>query len=68
MLITNKTVISFRIPDEYQAAEKFKADNPDWVESVTSQYVGFVKQETYSVETKPNSDLIVSPLLKEGRK
>lgn len=51
MLITTKTVISFHIPDEYQAAEKFKVDNPDWVESVTSQYIGFVKQETYSVET-----------------
>lgn len=68
MLITNKTVISFRIPDEYQAAEKFKADNPDWTESVTSQYVGFVRQETYAVETKEDSDLIVSPLLREGRK
>lgn len=69
MLITNKTVISFHIPDEYHAAEKFKADNPDWVESVTTQYVGYIKQETYSVETmEEDSDLIVSPLLKEGRK
>ena len=52
MLITTKTVISFRIPDEYQAAERFKADNHDWVETVTSQYIGFVKQETYAVEAK----------------
>ena len=52
MLITTKTVISFRVPDEYQAAEKFKANNPDWVESVTTQYIGFVRQETYSVETR----------------
>lgn len=52
MLITTKTVISFRIPDEYQAAEKFKANNPDWVESVASQYIGFVRQETYAVEAK----------------
>lgn len=56
MLITTKTVISFRIPDEYQAAEKFKANNPDWVESVTSQYVGFVRQETYAVEMKEDSE------------
>lgn len=68
MLITTKTVISFHIPDEYQVAVKFKEQNPDWTENVTSQYIGFVKQETYAVETKPNSDLIVSPLLKEGRK
>ena len=52
MLITTKTVISFHIPDEYKMAEKFKADNPDWVESVTTQYIGFVRQETYSVETR----------------
>ena len=52
MLITNKTIISFHIPDEYQAAELFKANNPDWIESVTSQYIGYIKQETYAVETK----------------
>ena len=56
MLITTKTVISFRIPDEYKMAVKFKADNPDWVESVTSQYVGYVKQETYAVEAKEDSE------------
>ena len=65
MLITTKTVISFHIPEEYQAAERFKEQNPDWVESVTSQYIGYIKQETYAVETKEDSDLIVSPLLKE---
>ena len=52
MLITTKTVISFRIPEEYQAAERFKANNPDWTENVTSQYIGFVKESTYAVEAK----------------
>ena len=56
MLITTKTVISFRIPEEYQAAEKFKEQNPDWTENVTTQYIGFVKQETYAVETKEDSE------------
>lgn len=56
MLITTKTVISFHIPDEYQAAERFKANNHDWVESVTSQYVGFIKQETYVVEPQESED------------
>jgi len=50
MLITNKTIISFKVPEECQTAEKFKMDNPDWVESVTTQYIGYIKQETYSVE------------------
>lgn len=68
MLITTKAIISFHIPDEYQLLERFKAKHPDWIESDTTQYVGFEWQETYAIETKPDSDLIVSPLLKEGRK
>ena len=56
MLITTKTVISFKIPDEYQAAERFKANNPDWTEDVTSQYIGYIKQETYAVEMKEGSE------------
>ena len=56
MLITTKTVISFHIPDECQAAERFKADNPDWVESETTQYVGFVKESTYAVGKKEDTE------------
>ena len=56
MLITTKTVISFKIPEEYQAAERFKEQNPDWVESVTSQYIGLMMQETYSVEMREDSE------------
>ena len=56
MLISNKTVISFRIPNEYQAAERFKEQHPDWVESVTVQYVWFVRQEAYSVEMREDSE------------
>jgi len=56
MLITNKTVISFRIPDEYQAAERFKANNPDWIESVTTQYIGYAKESTYAVEAKEDTE------------
>ena len=56
MLITTKTVISFHIPDEYQAAEKFKADNQDWVESETTQYIGYAKESTYAVEAKEDSE------------
>ena len=52
MLITTKTVISFRIPDEYQAAERFKEQNPDWTENVTTQYIGFMWQETYVVKMR----------------
>jgi len=56
MLITTKTVISFKVPDEYQAAERFKAQHPDWTENVTSQYIGFEWQETYAVEAKEDTE------------
>ena len=56
MLITTKTVISFHIPDEYPAAENFKEQNPDWTENVTTQYIGFVKESTYAVEAKEDSE------------
>lgn len=68
MIITTKTVISFRIPQEYCFAEKFKVQNPDWHESVSSQYIAFVHESTYAVETKEDSDLITSPLLKRANK
>ena len=56
MLITNKTIICFRIPEECRAAEKFKADNPDWTENVTTQYIWFIRQEAYSVEMMEDSE------------
>jgi len=56
MLITTKTVISFKVPNECQAAERFKAQHPDWTEDVTSQYIGFEWQETYAVEAKEDSE------------
>ena len=56
MLITNKTVISFRIPEECQLLEWFRAQHPDLIELVTSQYVGLMMQETYSVEMREDSE------------
>lgn len=56
MLITTKTVISFKVPDEYQAAERFKEQHPDWTEDVTTQYIGYAKESTYAVEAKEDSE------------
>ena len=52
MLITTKTIICFRIPEEHQLLESFRTQHPDWIELVTSQYVGCFKEETYAVEIK----------------
>ena len=48
MMITTKTMISFRIPDEYVLSEKFNAQHPDWI--------GFTKQETYAIDAKDGEE------------
>ena len=50
MVITTKTTISFKIPDEYEKAVKFKEQH-DWKEDViSSQWIIFTKEAIYSVE------------------
>lgn len=50
MMITTKTTISFSIPDEYILAQKFSAQHPDWSKTVMSQWVGYTRQETFTVD------------------
>lgn len=52
MIITNKTTISFSIHDEYMLSEKFKVQHPDWAEHCASDWISFIKQETYAVDVK----------------
>ncbi len=52
MMITTKTTVSFHLPDEYTLSEKFKTQHSDWIESCTSQWMGYTKQETYAVDVQ----------------
>ena len=52
MIITTKTAISFKVPEEYQLAYKFKAQHPDWVESATTEFICYKKSNTYAVEMR----------------
>ncbi len=56
MIITNKTIISFAIPEEYELAEKFKAQHPDWAEIVTSIAIGYKKEEVYATHLQEDSE------------
>ena len=56
MMVTTKITISFRIPNEYILAQKFAAQHPDWIETVTSQWVGYTRQDTYAVDTKEEGE------------
>lgn len=53
MLITNATIISFRIPDEMEQEKNFKnatEDIQNWVKSETSQFITYKKIVRYSIE------------------
>ena len=56
MMITTKSTISFLIPDEYLLAQRFAAQHPDWSKTVTSQWVGYTRQDTYAVDVKEEGD------------
>lgn len=49
MVITTKTTISFKIPDEWKLAETFKEQHPDWKEHCTTMMISYSKQSTYAV-------------------
>ena len=48
--ITNDYCITFKLPKEGAAAEKFMQDNKDWSISHTTAGIAFRKQEIYSFE------------------
>lgn len=52
MTIATKTVISFKLPEEYALSQRFKDQHPDWVESFVSSFIIFKKIDTYSVNVK----------------
>ena len=45
MLITEKTAVTFILPEEKELMEKFMADNPDWYYEVTSNQVTFKRTQ-----------------------
>lgn len=52
MMISTQTVISFHIPDEYNLACAFKAQHTDWIEAISTNYIGYIKRDTYAVDAK----------------
>ena len=53
MILISKTIIAFKMPDEYQHMVQYEKENPDWRKMAEDTfYVSFVKEHTYSVELK----------------
>ena len=53
MLITNATIISFKIPDDMELERNFRKSTErldEWVKSETSKYITYKKTASYYVE------------------
>lgn len=56
MTTTVEVTIGYKIPDEYDRAEQFKAENPDWSRIDTTQYIYFTKKTFYVMESEEDHD------------
>ena len=58
MMITNKTVIGFKVPDDYKEEQAFISfnDMSEWVQNATSGWVYYTKQNTYFSKMKENDN------------
>ena len=56
MLITNKTIICFRIPEEYEIAQRYKSRHPDMQDESTSEFVILTKERTYVMTMEEDSE------------
>lgn len=50
MLVTTKTTLSFRIPEEYEQAMNFEAEQTqEWQKEVASQWIIYTNEVFYTV-------------------
>ena len=56
MIITQKTIVSFVMPDEYQEQVKFKTEHPDWKEYISTVMCSYEYVQTFTA--KENKDAL----------
>ena len=58
MVITTKTIVSFRVPDDYKQEKIFVETNDmsEWVQHNTSSWVSYSQQRTYAVEEQKREE------------
>ena len=47
MIITTKTTVAFKVPNEYKQAMKFKEEHPDWTEVSDTNMWRYTNMQTY---------------------
>lgn len=50
MIVTTKTTISFKMPDEYKQMAMYGKENPDWKKKESTLFTSYIKEQFYSVE------------------
>ena len=51
MIVTTRTIVSFKLPEEYVNAVDFERRS-DWFKSEDTQFISFTNSQTYIVELK----------------
>ncbi len=57
MYVTNRTVITFELPNEWEEAQQFAKEHPDWQKLEDTMFVSFIKERHYRAELKDGNRL-----------
>ena len=55
MKCTIKSTLFFRIPEEYEIAQRYKSRHPDMQDESTSEFVILTKERTYVMAMKESN-------------
>lgn len=50
MYVTNRTVITFELPNEWEEARQFAKEHPTWQKSEDTQWINFSSEDHYRAE------------------
>ncbi len=52
MYVTNRTVITFELPNEWEEAQKFAEEHPTWQRSEDTQWINYSSEDHYRADVK----------------
>ena len=51
MIITRRTTVAFKLPEEWRGQRLFEKDHADWEKDEDTQYAYYTDEHTYHVKT-----------------
>ena len=52
MIIVDKSVLSYRVPEEVEHALEFEKEHPNWKRTDTTQFISFTHEDYWDVPLK----------------